>query len=154
MIVIGVGNAARGDDAAGLRAAAALRERVPAGVVVREHEGETLALLDGWEGAAAVILVDAVRSGATPGMLHRLDASSTPLPETLTSSSSTHALSLAETIELARALGRLPATVIVHGVEGRRYDAGAGLSPEVAAAIEPLVAAVERDLEAVSRPRS
>ena len=53
---------------------------------------------------------------------------------------STHAFGVGEVIELARALGRLPGRVIVYGVEGAEFAACDGLSPAVAAAVEPLAA--------------
>jgi hydrogenase maturation protease len=45
-------------------------------------------------------------------------------------------------IELARALNRLPARVIVYAVQGARFDAGTGLSGPVRAAMLPLSEAV------------
>jgi hydrogenase maturation protease len=132
--VIGVGNAARGDDAAGLIAARRL-----GGI---EHEADPLALLDVWDGAESVVVIDAVRSGAAPGTIHRFDATE-PLPAALRSSTSTHAVGLAETIELARALGRLPERLIVYGIEGERFEAGADLTPAVAAGIDAAVRAIQ-----------
>jgi hydrogenase maturation protease len=134
--VIGVGAAMRSDDAAGLHVARRLREH---GFDALEQEGEPVALLDAFGGCKEVVLVDAVRSGAAPGTIHRLDASRDPLPATLRSSSSTHALGIGEAIELARALGRLPARVLVYGIEGERFEAGEGLSDAVTAAVEALV---------------
>jgi hydrogenase maturation protease len=122
-LIIGVGNRWRGDDAAGLEVAA----RVPGAV---SAEGEPVALLDLWQGASAVTVVDAVSSGAAPGTIHRLDASDAPLPAAL-AGPSTHLLGLSEAIELARALGRLPARVTVYGIEGEDFSAGAGLTPAV-----------------------
>jgi hydrogenase maturation protease len=131
--VIGLGNAARGDDAAGLIAARRL-----GGI---EHEGDPLALLDVWDGAESVVVIDAVRSGAAAGTIHRLDADE-PLPAALRTSTSTHAVGLAEAVELARALGRLPARLTVYGIEGERFDAGTGLTPAVSAAVDAVVDAV------------
>jgi hydrogenase maturation protease len=139
VIVIGVGNALRHDDAAGLEVARRLRERAGAeGVEVREEAGEAVALLDLWEGAEAVVLVDAVRSGAAPGTIHRVEATSKPIPARLRGPASTHVLGIYEAIELARALDRLPGRVVVYGVEGRRFGAGIGLSDEVRAVTDRL----------------
>ena len=139
VMVIGVGNALCHDDGAGLAVARRLRARgAAAPIAVREHEGETLALLDVWAGSDAVVLVDAIRSGATPGTIHRFDASEEPLPSELRGSSSTHAVGLGEAIELGRSLQRLPRRVLVLGVEGRRFDAGVGLSAEVEAGVDGL----------------
>src|SRR5688572_24132063 len=76
-IVIGLGNEFRGDDGVGLIAARQLRER---GLAAVDHEGDLAALIDRWKGAARVILIDAVASGAAPGTVHQFDASASPLP--------------------------------------------------------------------------
>jgi hydrogenase maturation protease len=135
MMIIGLGNEFRHDDAAGLIAARRIREL---GVAADEHEGDLASLISRWEGADEVILIDAVSSGAAPGALHRLDVSSVPLPRELFKSS-THALDLADAVELSRALGTLPARVLVFGVEARDLTAGTGLTPEVASAVSILV---------------
>jgi hydrogenase maturation protease len=75
-------------------------------------------------------VLDAVSSGAEPGTIHRLDALAAQLPAELFRGS-THALGVAEAVELGRALDRLPERMLVLGIEGKRFDAGAGLSPEV-----------------------
>ena len=70
-------------------------------------------------------------------MIHRFDAVASALPTEVLSS--THAFGVAEAIELARALGRLPASLTVYAIEGDRFDVGQELSPEVEAAIDKLV---------------
>ncbi len=146
--VIGVGNDLRGDDAAGLVAARALRERVPAGVDVLEREGEPTALLDAWAGAGSVVVIDAVASGARPGTLHRLDAAAAPIPARL-GGSSTHAFSVGEAVELGRALDRLPDRLVVFGVEGTRFEAGDRMAPEVERGLERVVDAALTEVEAM-----
>ncbi|HYM91268.1 MAG TPA: hydrogenase maturation protease, partial [bacterium] len=138
MLVIGVGNPYRRDDAAGLIAARRLGAAAPGLVLVREESGEGAALLEAWEGADAVIVLDAVCSGAPPGTIRRIDAHRETIP-TEVFHSSTHAFNVAEAIELARVLRRLPRRLIVFGVEGAHFDAGLGLSPPVERAVERLV---------------
>ena len=127
LIVIGIGNAFRGDDAAGLAVARALGDDPR----VLVHEGEPIDLLDRWEGAGEVIVVDAARSGAAPGTVHRLDGLTVPVA----AGGSTHAFGLAETLALAHALQRAPARVEVIGIEGANFSAGEELSPAVATAV-------------------
>jgi hydrogenase maturation protease len=146
-LVIGIGNAWRSDDAAGLAVARALQESPPPGAEVLAREGEPTELIDVWAGKDAVWLVDAVSSGAAPGTVHRLDASAEPLPAALFRVSS-HLVGLAEAIELARALDRLPVRVVVYGIEGARFEAGEGLSPEVADAVARVAAAVRDEAQA------
>lgn len=143
MRVVGVGRTLRGDDGAGPRVARALAGEGLAGVHVTECAGELDELLDLFEGAEAVVVVDAVCSGAAPGTLVRLDARAERVPAPAPASS--HGFGLAEAIELSRTFGRLPAVLVVHGVEAADVTPGAPLSPAVAAALPALVAAVRAE---------
>ena len=109
------------------------------------REGEPTALLAAFEGASAVWLVDAVSSNREPGTVHRLDATAQELP-TDVFQTSTHHVGLAETVELARALGRLPHSTVVYGIEGASFDVGEGLTPEVAAIIDVVADAVRKEV--------
>ncbi|MBF0372558.1 MAG: hydrogenase maturation protease [Alphaproteobacteria bacterium] len=140
MLLIGIGNAFRGDDAAGLTVARAVAARQLAGVEVIEHHGEGAELIELWRDRDRVVVVDAVSSGAAPGTLHHLDAAQ-PLPANLLCFSS-HAFGLAPAIVMARALGRLPASLTVIGIEGKSWTHGAPLDPAVAAAVEEAVGMV------------
>ena len=128
MNVIGLGNDWRSDDGAGLEVA----RRVGG----RQLDGEPIALVEALSAGGEVTIVDAVSSGAPPGTVHEFEAGAEPLPARLFGTSSTHALGLAEAIELARSLGRLPARVRVLGIEGARFDYGRGLSPDIEEAVE------------------
>ena len=139
--IIGVGNSFRSDDGVGIAVARSLRERLSSGVAVLEQSGEGTALLEAWKGARAVVLVDAVQSGAAPGTIHRLDATAGGIPQAFFRYS-THAFSVAEAVELARALSQLPPRVIVYGIEGRNFSAGEGLSAEVAEASAAVAARI------------
>lgn len=136
--MIGIGNRYRSDDGAGLAVAERLH-RAP-GLDVRSCEGEPVALLDDWDGAGTVLVIDAVSSGAEPGTIHRLDASASPLPASLRGSTSTHAFGLADAIELARVLDRLPSQLTVYGIEGQTFTSGTALSDPVVAAVEAVAA--------------
>jgi hydrogenase maturation protease len=149
--VVCIGNRWRGDDGAGLKVAELLRGTLPANVQVLEREGEPTALMSAWEGAGAVWLVDAVSSGAQPGAVHRVDVSTEPLPAGLFRAS-THHFGLADAVELARALGRLPAQTIVYGIEGARFTAGGELTAAAAAAVPDVAASIRREVaECMSR---
>jgi hydrogenase maturation protease len=145
-LFIGIGNRLRGDDAAGLLAARAVRERSDGELEVHELEGEPVDLIEAWRGAEHVCVADAVASGGKPGEIHRVDATAAPLPAKL-AGPSTHALGLAEAIELARALDRLPARLVVYGIEAASFEVGAGCGPQVLAAVERVAAAAEKELE-------
>lgn len=131
MTLIGLGNEWRGDDGAGPEVARRAGGRV--------FGGEPIGLVDAFGSDREVVLVDAVSSGAAPGTVHRFDAHDTPLPAAVFGASSTHALGVAEAIELARSLGRLPDRVTVFGIEGADFSFGRGLSPAVERAVLQVV---------------
>jgi hydrogenase maturation protease len=153
VLVIGIGNPDRGDDGVGLAAARRLRGQLPPGTNVIERGGDVVALLEYWEGSSSVILIDAVAPMTQPGRVHRFDLTKNPLPVAF-ATPSTHAFGLAETVELARSLGRLPDSVIAFLVEGEQFAAGAPLSPPVAKAVEPVVEQILTEITAISEGRT
>ncbi|MFY9268371.1 MAG: carbamoyltransferase HypF [Candidatus Manganitrophaceae bacterium] len=143
LLLIGIGNDHRGDDGVGRIVARRLKGRLPSSIRTIEMEGEGTALLEAWKGADRVILVDATRSGAPPGTLSRIDLHrdlfpGDPLPTPLRPAS-THAFGIAEAIELGRALNRLPPDLLFYGIEGKNFENGVGLSPEVEKGADALV---------------
>lgn len=145
IVVIGVGNAYRGDDAAGLEVAERLRIRLPDDVTVIDCEQEPTRLLDAWQDADVALVIDAAASDAPPGTVHRFDASGEGVPAHVFRSS-THAFGVGDAVELARALGRLPEHVVVYGIEGADFTAGSGLSTQVAAAVQRVVDELEEEV--------
>ncbi|HLF60756.1 MAG TPA: hydrogenase maturation protease [Acidimicrobiia bacterium] len=137
-IVIGVGNPTRGDDAAGLEVARRVRR-----VEAHQEANGSYELMDVWEGADEVIVVDAARSGAPPGTVHRFDAHHEPLPRGILATS-THSVGVMETIEMARRLGRLPERIMVYGIEVSTLAPGVGLSDQVEQAVKELVMEIDR----------
>ena len=146
--VIGVGNEARGDDAVGLEVARRLHRDRLEGVTVQEIGGEASSLLDRWQNAEAVILIDASVSGAAPGAIARLEPLAQPIPRGFFPCS-THAFGVVEAIELARALEQLPPRLIVYGIEGKQFDIGGELSAEVLQAIPQVVQQIENEIIAL-----
>ena len=130
--IIGIGNLFRRDDGAGLAVARLIAKQHP-NVTVIEHSGDGLALIEAWHGTTRVVLVDAVQSGCASGAVQHFDALGTPLPIGCFNGS-THGFNVAEAIELARALNRLPVHLELFGIEGRDFTTGEGLSPEVESA--------------------
>jgi hydrogenase maturation protease len=152
VVVAGIGNAYRSDDGAGLEVAARVRELGAGAIRVQICEQEPSRLVDAWDGADVAFVVDAVASGEPAGTVHRFDAA-TELPTTIFGASSTHALGVADAVELARALGRLPARTIVYGIEGKTFTAGHELTPAVARAVDAVAHRILEEVEAcTSRP--
>lgn len=101
-------------------------------------------------GAIRVWLADAVMSGAPAGSVYRIDAAAAPLlPRPRCRS--THGLGVAEAVELARALGRLPQSLIVFGIEGATYAVGGWPSADVRAGARRAAEAIRAEVAAALR---
>jgi hydrogenase maturation protease len=144
--VIGVGNAWRGDDAAGLLVARHLREEPLPGVTICESQATPGELQELWQGADAVIIVDTVASGGLPGAIYRFDAHAGEVPVELSRSPSSHGWGVAEALALGRVWGELPAYLIIYGIAGQNFAPGQDLSPEVAAAIPEAVRRIKDEI--------
>jgi hydrogenase maturation protease len=144
--IIGLGNGMRGDDAVGLLAARRLHQTIGDRAEVIEAEMAGVDLIQLMEGARVVILIDAARSGQSPGTIHRLDASAGPISVRMAPHSS-HALGTSEAVELARVMGVLPPRVIVYGIEAGNMEAGQALSSLVAQALDEVMEQVIQECE-------
>lgn len=154
VLVVGVGNEHRGDDGVGLELARRLAaDPQMTAIDVRQERGDPLRLLAAWPGYPAVIVIDAIASASPPGSLWRHDASAAPLPTTAVRDPSSHAVGVADAIELARALDRLPQRIIVFGVCGRDFQTGRTISAPVHAALPDVVAALVAEAAALAGRR-
>jgi hydrogenase maturation protease len=143
-VIFAVGNPDRGDDAAGWLVADLLGDGDGVAVTVRRVSADPSAILTDplWDTADHVIIVDAVRTGAPPGTVHRWDLFELCCAPPA-AGGGTHDLGIATTVALAGALGRLPLAAVVIGIEGGGFDPGAPPSPEVVVASERVAAALE-----------
>lgn len=132
--IIGIGNEFAGDDAVGLLVTRRLRSLLGGAADVIEAGPAGLDLLDLFDRSRPAVLIDAVVSGAPPGTIHRVDLATEPVPRT--TPCSTHAFSMAEVLELARVMERVPASLVLYGIEIDRTAPGMGLSPAVERAVE------------------
>jgi hydrogenase maturation protease len=143
ILVAGVGNIFFGDDGFGVEVSRRLSERaLPEGVQVKDFGIRgldlTYALLDGWD---AAILVDALPRGGDPGTLYVIDPAADAGPPVL----DPHAMHPARVLAMARELGGTPPILRVVGCEpGAAEEMQMGLSPAVAAAVDPACTLVEQ----------
>lgn len=144
-MVIGIGNAMRHDDGVGPAAVERLRRDDSPGVDYLALDGESTRLLEAWRDRERAVVIDAVRSDTSPGRLHRLELGRDDVP-TAPPATSTHGGGLAEAVELGRELQRLPATLVVLGVEAEDLSPGEGLSSAVAAALPTLLERVRAEV--------
>jgi hydrogenase maturation protease len=149
ILVLGIGQSLRGDDAAGLEAVRLWQEQYPASaarVRVEMSELPGLGLLDLLDGMEAAILVDAMHRTDQPGGLTRLGpdelAAFTP------DSQSAHGWGVAETLFLGRSLYPQVAgcRITLIGIHSEQFDLGAGLSSSVQAGIAAAAELIEKEI--------
>ncbi len=147
-LVLGLGNPLLGDDAIGLVVAGRLRERLRdrGDVLVQEEEAGGLRLMERLTGFQSAIVVDAIVTGGPPGTIRRLSSGEIPTQRTAVA----HGIDLPRALELGRALGlEMPSRVRVVAIEAESVlEFRNGLTPAVAAAVEPAVEAVLEELGA------
>lgn len=150
--VIGIGNPYRRDDGAAGAVLQRLAQRWGSDPRVRlvELDGESVRLVQAWEGSACVWIVDAVRSGRPAGTIHEVDAQHlADIDDTGARLGGGHLMGLGEAVDLARALELMPADLRILGIEGVDFDHGEGLGPEVTAGVEAAVEFLSRSVAAV-----
>jgi hydrogenase maturation protease len=151
ILIAGVGNIFLGDDAFGVETAHALTLRqLPDGVKVVDYgiRGFDLAyaLLDSWD---AVILVDALPRGGSPGTLYMLEPDLSAMKDSQSAGieMNPHGMDPLHVLQLAFSMGEVNAKVYVVGCEpedfGDELEGRMGLSATVQASIEQAVAMVE-----------
>jgi hydrogenase maturation protease len=146
-LVLGLGNSILTDDAVGLTIAEEVRRRLDkADVTVEQASTGGLGLLDLVLGFDKIIIVDAIQTkNNEPGRIRRL--SPDQFSGSLRSVSS-HDVTLATALELARSLGKdVPQEIVILAVEAADVDSfGEDLTPAVAAAVPDVVELVLQEL--------
>ena len=146
ILVIGLGNELRADDAAGLQVARLLQRRNLPGVQVREFTGDGAEMMEAWAGFPLVIVIDATRPVKRAGTVYRFAGHHQPLPAAWFNLS-THSFGLAEAVELSRSLQRMPDELIVYGIEGGNFGLGHPVSSAVAASIQSVFEAALAEIQ-------
>ncbi len=146
--IIGVGNAWRGDDAAGLSVARRLRQDNLPQVEIAESPGTGGSILEAWKDAARVIVVDAVVAGGSPGVIYRFDAHDPAATFPVSRSPSSHGWGLSEALALGKVFQDLPPSSLFMGLKGKILPSAAELSPAVGAAIPEAARRIAQDIQA------
>lgn len=137
------------DDSAGLEVARllALRALPEATVLVEESSGAAIAEMDPRE-TGLLVIVDAARAsdGHPAGTSLRLDYFDDRHRLAWAPTANTHALGVAEGLELAAALGNLPGRVWVYVLLGENFERAMTRSAAVDRAIPDLVNRIEHDV--------
>jgi hydrogenase maturation protease len=135
LLIVGCGNPAAGDDSAGIEIVRRLEEQGGCGCDLRAVTAPGVDLLELFPLADVILFVDAVSSGGAPGTLYITSLPSKAIEPRTLGSISGHGWGLAETVDLARALGRSVPRLFLLGIEAATVSAGALRSAAVEQAI-------------------
>ena len=144
-LIVGYGNALRGDDGAGFLAAELLRDRIhrPDIEILSQHQ-LLPELMEPISRASRVIFIDASVSGRA-GKVHRIPLRPAPACARVTHHATPEAL-----LAGAQSLyGHTPEATL-YTIPGRNFQVGQELTPSVRRAVNELVATLERELVPVA----
>ena len=140
-LIVGYGNALRGDDGAGFLAAELLRDRIhrPDIEILSQHQ-LLPELMEPISRASRVIFIDASVSGRA-GKVHRIPLRPAPACARVTHHATPEAL-----LAGAQSLyGHTPEATL-YTIPGRNFQVGQELTPSVRRAVNELVDALEKEL--------
>lgn len=100
-------------------------------------------LLELMKGASTVFIIDAVKTGAPMGSIHHFQNKEI---EGLTSSLSSHAMGVAQAIELGRILNVLPTEIHLYGIEIGTLEFQFKMSKPILKAVNQLTVQIEKDI--------
>ena len=148
IIVAGIGNLLMGDDGLGIHAIHAMKEapRI-SGITILDVGTSALALAADLAQADFLLLIDAIRAGGQPGVVHQFSGDTIAPPK---SPRSLHEYGVSHVLAQMDSVRR-PREIIVVGLEPGALDFGMNLSDPVAQALPALV---EEAWQIVNRWRS
>ncbi len=150
VLVLGIGNLLWADEGFGVRAVEALNAgwEMAEGVALLDGGTQGIYLVDRVADCRRLLVFDAVDYGLSPGTL--MLARGDEVPRFMGAKTvSLHQTGFQEVLSAAALLGRQPEEILLVGVQPADLDSwGGGLTPVVAAALEPALAAALKQLAA------
>ncbi len=153
VLVLGIGNPLLGDDGAGLVLLAELADAPDPLAEYVDGGTQGLGLLGYLQNRRALVILDAVTTGAPPGTVHVLRGEEA-LRLANRRSSTAHESNAGELLATAALLGHLPQEVIVVGIEPGSLETGIGLSDAASHALGEAVAQAREVVSSASLCRT
>jgi len=146
-LVLGLGNTIMTDDGFGVRVVETLSSRFRFLGDVRLLDGGTLGLdlLPHLEDTERLLIIDALQMQSPPGQVFRLTGEE--VPRAFASKLSVHQMGVQDLLAVSELMGHLPPELVVWGVQPESIEMGTELTPTVAAALEPVIAGVVKELQ-------
>lgn len=147
VLVLGIGNLVMSDDGVGVVVAQKLQKnyRFPENVEILDGGTLGLDLLPKLENITHLILVDAVETGKKAGTCIRLYGQE--LPIALETKISPHQMGLKDLLAVSQLMGHSPQEMVLIGIQPGSIEMEIGLTPDVEAQLDTLVANVLTELE-------
>ncbi len=130
MLLIGVGNEFRGDDAIGISVMESMRKKYPELGEYIIEQSDLMQLLSIWDDKD-LLIVDAIRSS-------QLDLgdifSSSSADEIMKMTDvlfSTHGIDLAHVLAIGKSINKMPKSIFFIGINGKNWNIGDAISSEV-----------------------
>jgi hydrogenase maturation protease len=148
VLIAGVGNVLLGDDGVGPYIINLLKARYSfgPGVEVEDFGTPALDFIDNIVGREALIVIDSVANGGTPGTI-TLYRKADIVRITPSVRMHPHSPALVESLLAADLYGSSPAEVLLVGITGESYKAGCELSVAVQSGLDSAIAAVLAELD-------
>lgn len=134
-LILGIGNKYRCDDGAGIETAEVIKGFNIDKFIVKTLDGEGIGILKELEENENVIIIDAVRNNGKAGNVYELNANDVVIKSGFFNYSS-HAFGLAEAINVAKVMNKLPKFLIVYGIEGGKFNFDTKLTKKVKQAVK------------------
>jgi hydrogenase maturation protease len=97
-----------------------LKPFIPTQLCLEQYDRPGINLLNLLQGCAGVFIVDAIKTKATPGTIHRFQDHQ--IESLYVNTLSSHSIGVVEALALGRELKLLPDSVIIYGVEINNID--------------------------------
>ena len=146
IVVLGLGNILMKDEGIGVHAIRELEKlQLPENVELIDGGTAGLAAFASLKDVEKLIIIDALKSGRTPGTIYRFH------PKDLFNNSSAHALSLhqigvLETIAILEKTGNLPKGIVIVGIEPKEIAWGTELTNDIRDKMPDIIDIVLKEL--------
>ena len=145
--IIGIGLDHQGDDAAGLLAVRKLKEKTIPGVEIVEASKNDVSLLELWDEADTVFIIDASCRCFKSGSICRRDNFEEDRPRPELPGHKNVRSCICDTMDTGLNVNLLPPNTIVYGINGEASEPGTVVSANVSPAIDEVVQMIVDEVE-------
>lgn len=135
-----------GDDGIGIHAAEVLRhEALPSNVAVFSAETRAFDVLEYMDGCDKAVIVDAYKKGGAPSSIYRFTFDPAgDMDESI--NLSMHDINFIDALKAGRGIYKLPAEIVIIGIEPEVLECRLGLSDKLNNALPEIIEAVKSEI--------